>query len=626
MAARTYPKAQGTCDLQLTYGCNAERDKTLRELGYTWQMARDWAPAFTQYWTTRGWDTNRFLDLYEIEAAHNDWLIATDTYMGIGVYIRNSFITQSRATIIWPDGWYRVRFGAMTGLGRYIGKHPNVYSDRTFANPGCTPGTCLEIDLAGWMGDLQPNRVCMPSTAWMADYAVAGGLAYTEGVYIEGFRFEGGMSGRNQDPSFQSGGVSMNEPGENSGVFRCMFANFNNDGLWIFNGTPGHIDLCSFFYNYGYGIGHTSSNALCNVGIDKPSGDNNRKGLIGTRARDAQSVAGGTFTIEMGDKSESRNVLQKLFVCEGRMGQLNLTINGATADYNNVVCPELITIEQGNSWEVNVRGLQFSSGVQSLLYHAESRKRLTGGVAFTGNSFVVNNEGLKFASRSNMALVDGSSPTGAPVIDSFTSSPSSLAVAGPVTLSWQTTNATSVKVNGVAQALVDGSGVFQVGANTTTFTLEATGPAGTTTGTVTVAVTTPAGGYFDRTGWNAITSMPVDGANAWIRTLDNSLSTFGMANRAMAVGDALVIDMQGTKSVKGIEVDGAPGWVNCWPAKFEVLTSVNGSTYTSRGTFNGAFNAAAAFTADCRYIKYVVKQGNPAGTNWLGISDFRVRK
>jgi len=84
--------------------------------------------------------------------------------------------------------------------------------------------------------------------------------------------------------------------------------------------------------------------------------------------------------------------------------------------------------------------------------------------------------------------------------------------------------------------------------------------------------------------------------------------------------------MQSTKSVKGIEVDGAPGYNNCWPAKFEVLTSVNGSTYTTRGTFNGAFNAAAAFTADCRYIKYVVKQGNPAGTNWLGVSDFRVRK
>jgi hypothetical protein len=337
-------------------------------------------------------------------------------------------------------------------------------------------------------------------------------------------------------------------------------------------------------------------------------------------------VAGGTFTIEMGEKSESRSVLQKVFVCEGKMGQLNLTINGMTADYNNVVCPELITIEQGNSWEVNVRGLQFSSGVQSLLYHAESRKRLIGGVAFTGNSFVVNNEGLKFASRSNMALVDGSSPTGAPVIDSFTSNPASLSVAGPVTLSWQTTNATSVKVNGVAQAQVDGSGVFQVGANTTTFTLEATGPAGTTTGTVTVAVTTPAGGYFDRTGWNVITSLPVDGANSWLRMLDNSLSTYGMCNRAMAPGDSLIIDMQAVKSTKGIEVDGAIGWNNCWPAKFEVLTSVNGSTYTTRGQFNGAFKATAAFTADCRYIKYVVLQGNPAGTNWLGISDFRVRK
>lgn len=623
MSARTYPKTQGTCDLQLMYGCNAERNKTLRDLGYTWQSARDWAPAFTQYWIQRGWDTNRFLDLYEIEAAHNDWLIATDTYMGIGVYVRNSFIFQSRATILWPDGWYRMRFGAMTALGRYVGKHPNVYSDQTGANPGSTPGTCLEVDLAGWMSELQPNRVCMPATAWMADYGTAGGLAYTEGVYIEGFRFEGGMSGRNQDPSFQSGGISLNEPGENSGVLRCMFANFNNDGLWMFNGTPGNVELCSFFYNYGRGFGHTSSNGLCNVTITTPSGDNNRGGLLGTRPRDAQSVAGGNFNIR-GLKSEARSVLQRLFVCEGTLGQLTLTVDGITADYNNVTCPELISIEKGSSWEVNVRGLMPSSGVQSLLYHAESRKRLTGGVFFSGNSFVVNSEGFKGGSRSNMALVDGTSPTGAPVIDSFTSNPASLSVAGPVTLSWQTTNATSVKVNGVAQALVDGSAVFQVGANTTTFTLEATGPAGTTTGTVTVAVTTPAGGYFDRTGWNVAEVPSVDGANEKLRMLDNSLSTFWMGTaNSMDPGKGVIIDMQAVKSAKGIEFNPGQGYNNSWPKSFEVFTSTNGSTYTSKGTFTGAFNASASFVQDCRYIKVTVRSGNMG--NWWNIADFRVR-
>jgi hypothetical protein len=248
MPVPNYPKNSGTGHLQDIYGLNLTENKTLLELGFTQQAARDLFPAFAQYWDTRGWDFQRFLQLYKAEACHNDFLWKNDTYLNIGTYIRNSFITQSRATIIWPDGWYRVRFGAQTGLGRYIGSHPNVYSDQTGANPGCTPGTCLEIDLAGWMGDLQPNRVCMPATAWMADYGTAGGLAYTEGTYIEGFRFEGGMSGRNQDPTFQSGGASLNEPGENSGVFRCMFANFNNDGLWIFNGTPGHIALCSFFY------------------------------------------------------------------------------------------------------------------------------------------------------------------------------------------------------------------------------------------------------------------------------------------------------------------------------------------------------------------------------------------
>jgi hypothetical protein len=296
-----------------------------------------------------------------------------------------------------------------------------------------------------------------------------------------------------------------------------MFTDFNNGGLSVFNGTPTHIDKCSFFYNLGPGIDHTGSNGLCNVTITIPSGDNNREGLIKIRPRDSQSVGGGVFNIN-GLKSESRNTLQRPIVVEGSLGQLTLTLDGMTSDFSNVSAPELISIEKGNSWEVNVRGMEFSSSAQSILYHAESRMRLNGGQPWTGNSFVVNNEGLKFASRSNMLWVSSSVTPGSTTIDSFSSNPSSLSLSGTVTLSWQTTNATSVSINGITQTQVDGSAIFQVGPNTTTFTLTASGPTGTTTTQVTVNVTGsgPTSGVLDRNGWS-VTVPGTDGLNEALR-------------------------------------------------------------------------------------------------------------
>ncbi len=619
--ARNYTKIDGTCDLKEVYGCNAERDKTLFELGYTWDMARDWSPAFTQYWTQRGWDQNKYLQLYEVEAAANDWLWATDTYMGIGIYIRSSFLSQSRGWIKFPDGWFRLRYGCFTGLGRYSGRHPQVYSDRTGANPGSTPGTSLEIDHSGWMNEYNPNRVCLPSTAWGSDYGVVGGLAYTEGIIIEDIRFVGGMSGKNKDTSIFSTGVTMNEPGENSVIRGCMFTDFNNGGLSVFNGTPTHIDRCSFFYNLGPGIDHTGSNGLCNVTITIPSGDNNKEGLIKIRPRDAQSVGGGTFNIR-GLKSESRNTLQKPIVVEGSLGQVSLTIDGMTADFSNVSAPELISIEKGNQWEVNIRGMQFSSSAQSILYHAESKMRLNGGQPWTGNSCVVNNEGLKFASRSNMFWANSASPVGSPTIDSFSSNPSSLASSGPVTLSWQTTNATSVSINGIVQTQVDGSAVFQVGPNTTTFTLTSSGPNGTSTAQITVNVTGsgPSSGMLDRNGWS-VTVPGTDGLNEALRMIDNSLTTFWMDNASMTVNRSFTVDMKSSKAIKGIKFSPLAGYSNSWPRTFEVQTSGNGSTYTSRGTFTGAFDSKADFIATARYIKVICKTAN---SNYLNISDFQV--
>lgn len=403
--ARKYPKG-GTCELDVVYHVNKDRDKVLRDLGYTEQAAKDSFPTFAAYWTARGWPTSELLNLYEFECAWNDWVWHTDTYLDIGIYIRNNFVTQSRGWIIAPDGWYRVRFGCMTGLGHYEGKHPNVYSDRSGANPGCTPGTAIEIDHAGWMTSRQPQRNCIWASCWGMDYGVVGGMAYSEGVQIEGFRLVGGRIGLTTDPGFISNGVTMSHPGENSVVRYCMAEGFNNAGFAIIGGTPGLVDVCSAFYNCGPGFDFLGNNGLTNMTVRIPSGDNNKGGLMRSRPMDAQSVGGGTFTI-ISPKSESRGVLQRMFVSEGNLGQLTLNIVGGTADYNGVTCPELIRIEKGNSWAVDVTGLEFSSGVQSLVYHAESGKRLSGGNPFVGNTFGINYEGLYLKSFANMVLTTG---------------------------------------------------------------------------------------------------------------------------------------------------------------------------------------------------------------------------
>lgn len=399
---RSYSATNGTVELAAAYGVNHKRDKTLRDLGYTQQDAVNNFPAFNMWWTAHGWPSSELLNLYEFECAFNDAVFSADTYLGIGIYVRSNYVTQSRIWVKCPDGWYRVRFGCMTGLGRYSGKHAQVYSDRSGANPGCTPGTCIEIDHAGW-SPRQPDRVCLNSTAWGKDYGVIGGLAYTEGIIIESFRFVGNKS----QAGFFAGlstGVTLNEPGENSVIRECMSTDFKGAGYTVFNGTPTVIETCSAFNNDGPGFDLLGSNGLCNIRLETPSGDNNAGGLVKIRPKDAQSVGGGTITIT-NMKSESRGVLQRPIVIEGAMGDLNLCIDGMTANFDNVTCDYLIGGNwTGDQFEISARGIDLRSNTQALFSHGGKGWTLTGGKPYSGNSFTVNDEGLAFKSRPNMQM------------------------------------------------------------------------------------------------------------------------------------------------------------------------------------------------------------------------------
>lgn len=390
--------------MQDVYGVNLTRDKTLKDLGYTYQSAKDWAPAFVGYCESRGWTQAEVLSLYEFEAAFNDWVIATNFYLNGGIYYPPNNIYHSRAQIIAPDGYYRLHYGCMTALGTYTGKHSNTYSDRSGTNPGCSAGTALEIDHNGWLSSKQPERNALFSSAWGSDFGVVGGAAYQEGLIIENFRVVGGMSGRVRDTSFKSYGITASNPGEASTIRNCFAHDFNDAGFAVISGTPGMLDTCSSFFNKSEGFLLLGNNGLANTTLIVPSGDDN-PALIRIKPL-PNSVSGGTYTI-IGLKSESRDVMQKPIVVEGPLGQLNLVVNGMTCDHRSLACPELIEIKEGGSWQVEVHGLQYGNNVQSLLYHAQSGKRLTGGAAFRGNTFGVNDEGLYLKSRSNMVWTGG---------------------------------------------------------------------------------------------------------------------------------------------------------------------------------------------------------------------------
>jgi len=419
MAQRSYDRLQGTVDLMKVYGVNRDRNQQLKNLinpntglTYTGQSAKDNFPAFWGYLQVKGWGEQEMLNLYEFECAWNDALWANDTYIGYpAVYTRPGNITQSRAWIQAPDGWYRIAFGCMTGLGRYSGKLAQVYGESTGNNVGSTPGTAIVIDHANW-SPKQPQRNGIFASAWGADFGQVGGLAYSEGVIVEYFRVVGGLT--QKDPAFTSYGITGSHPGENSSYRFNMVTNMGDDGYAIIGGTPGLMDTNSAFYNNGYGFAMMSNNALTNMKMITPSGDNNRKGLIGIRAMNAQSVSGGEFEIS-GLKAEGRGQIHKAVVCEAPMGLLSLTINGATVACDQTL-PELFEINssKGNgqfaSWEVNVSGLLQVGNANAMLTDKGTGKTYKVGGPYQPMSFIINDGGVKFASRTSdppMAVVGG---------------------------------------------------------------------------------------------------------------------------------------------------------------------------------------------------------------------------
>tara|TARA_B100000745_G_scaffold300186_1_gene253165 strand:+ start:1771 stop:3891 length:2121 start_codon:yes stop_codon:yes gene_type:complete len=123
-----------------------------------------------------------------------------------------------------------------------------------------------------------------------------------------------------------------------------------------------------------------------------------------------------------------------------------------------------------------------------------------GNVSSTGSQTVTVNGNTTFVVRayadntSTCQVTVNTTSTAAPTCDAFTASPTHFSSGGgTATLSWNTTNATSVSINnGVGSVAVDGSTSVSVSSDVT-YTLTATGAGGTDTCTETITVGTVSG-------------------------------------------------------------------------------------------------------------------------------------
>ena len=578
---RKYDKS-GTVELEKVYHVDLTKDKTLRALGYTEAMLPDTFPAFTEFWRMHGWPRAEMLDLYLFECAWNDVIYGTDGYYGKGFFIRSNFISESRAGIDAPCGMYRVRYGCLTARGIYTGKGASVSSDATGTMLG---GTAIMIDHAGW-SPRQPNRVCLLATNWGRDYNEPGvaGQAYQEGVQIEHFRLMGNKSQAGTFAGFTTG-LTLNEPGEQSGIRYLMAEDFKGAGYTVFNGTPFVVETCSAFENDGPGLDLWGSNGLCNVRVETESGDNTI-GQVRIRPRGAGDVGGGTISIN-NLKCEARNKLQIPILIEGVMGDLNLIVDGLTADFKGVTCPYLIGGNwTGTQFEINVRGLDLRSGVEALAKSATAT--VTGGKQYSGNSFVWNDEGLAFKSRSNMVLSTGTAPP----------------------------TSTGTWTAGTWGACVSGSQTRTVTCSNTNCD-----PATKPTESQACGTNPPTGTMTAKASHTGTEGGVLREAKYMV---DGNTGTFWISGRSMtAAGDQwVVIDRGSSQATKGVTF-GCGYYTNSYPRSFTVETSTDGSTWTSRGSFTGAVSSVATFPSVT--VQYLRIKCTTANSNWWSINEVSVQ-
>jgi len=130
----------------------------------------------------------------------------------------------------------------------------------------------------------------------------------------------------------------------------------------------------------------------------------------------------------------------------------------------------------------------FGDGASSTSQHPTHT--YVSSTSYSVNLVVSNTAGVNSVTK-NVPILSADVP--APVVTAFTANPSSLSAGQSSTLSWSTTNATTVSISGVPGTQQANGSLSVSPTATTTYTLTATGSGGTATKTTTIALNTTTG-------------------------------------------------------------------------------------------------------------------------------------
>ena len=206
------------------------------------------------------------------------------------------------------------------------------------------------------------------------------------------------------------------------------------------------------------------------------------------------------------------------------------------------------------------------------------------------------------------------------------------AVADTATLTWQTTNATSATINGVAVAL-SGSMQRTVTA-TTTFTLVAVGPGGTATDSETITVTrvdcvVSAWSFQSAPEWSTCTGGQQSRTETWARTVITQPSHGGAACPALTEQRVATqscsgatptvpgtpVNVKATVSGSRVTLSWSPGTTGGAPTGYNlsVGTAPGGSNLANSLSVGNTLSVSADLRRDTYYAR--VRAGNSVGNS-----------
>ena len=201
------------------------------------------------------------------------------------------------------------------------------------------------------------------------------------------------------------------------------------------------------------------------------------------------------------------------------------TVDSFTASPSTITEGESATL----SWQTtNATSVTIKDGNGNTVYSGSSVDGSTTVSPASTTTYTLTASGDGGTANASVTVTVNAAPTPAPTVDSFTANPSTITEGESATLSWQTTNATSVTIkdgNGntvYSGSSVDGSTTVSP-TSTTTYTLTASGDGGTANASVTVTVNPADNGTVDTRTFSSSDvpkSIPDNDSNGVISTLE----------------------------------------------------------------------------------------------------------